>query len=160
MFTLALASTLSLDGTADDGTFDQVRLPFGCCSLRLLPLHARNERTAPPMWAIVRHLTFSQQSGQPSLMDKYEYVMYGGRRAPLLNVAPHASALSAQLMRVCSYERAGKIFRVNEDRSTTPPRLCVLFPDHSPRQMSGRFAPEAHLANHITGRCLRRSGGS
>jgi len=38
-FTLALASTLKLDGTPDDGTFDQ--------------------------------------SGEPTLANKYEYVMYG-----------------------------------------------------------------------------------
>ena len=77
-FTLALAPTLSLDGTPEDGSYDQVsahlcnrfRFPILAKSLHTLVIVSSSPHTSS---ALSSHF----QSGKESLADSYEYVMYG-----------------------------------------------------------------------------------
>ena len=81
---MALASTLALDGTADEGRFDPARA-------HRLPAQPRTHRRHPRVCAAdgdACRFDGGMQSGQPSLMDKYEYVMYG---ASTLLSLPHRS---------------------------------------------------------------------
>ena len=75
-FTLALAPTLSLDGTPEDGSYDQVSVRL--CNRFRFPILAKSKTSH----AVHRVLTSSalsshSQSGKESLADSYEYVMYG-----------------------------------------------------------------------------------
>eukprot|EP00959_Pyramimonas_sp_CCMP1952_P073899 1544589-Pyramimonas_sp.AAC.1 len=78
-FNLGLAYTLSLDGTLDEGFYDQVRLSQRTASMALFYIggtlhdlvdtHVASERDRFPMP--------SPHSKAASLADKYEYVLYG-----------------------------------------------------------------------------------
>jgi DNA-directed RNA polymerase I, II, and III subunit RPABC3 len=74
----ALSSTLAEDGKPDDGTFDQARPSF---AVRRPP-----DAAAADVGVCCSHLL--PQSQRKSMLDKFEYVMYGKRAR-----GSHSSAL-------------------------------------------------------------------
>ena len=99
----ALSSTLAEDGTPDDGTFDQARVA---------PSRSRS-------WRVRNQLTRThpQSLNKKSLLDKFEYVMHGALRAR--SCSPPAFVSQPALL------RSGKVFKIGEDRSSTPAKVEV-----------------------------------